>query len=319
MRLSLQNADEERGLFMRQQFHPSVIEQYHMTQFQAYQIGMMGFSTVLREFLHQGFSLAEACRICVLDPAGCQYDAAAFAECVLQLGWSDAPGLGGNKRLAELLEPRREIPETVYSMLGKVILNVAGVREPMRIDLSYSEVVDLLEEQLGERCDVKALAGQGAVFEESGQKNAFLEKVKLIMDEMEQKSAHVYDIDNVEGLIGWSWGDRIHPGILEKLNQVSAYVAGEGRQRYREELERFHAGDRWKKERMLISRCRYYYIHKNAWDYILSLKDRPDRMELVYLLLSVKAEEYSVHHICKALANNEGLFRTFILKEELLH
>jgi hypothetical protein len=180
-------------------------------------------------------------------------------------------------------------------------------------------VIRILSEELVNRCDVEALVEQRAEVEKAGKRNAFLEKVQLIMDELEQKSAHVYDIDNVEDLIGWNWGDRIHPSIVEKLNQVSTYVTEEGRQDYREDLERFRAGDQRKKTRMLISRCRYYYIHKNAWDYILGLKDRPGQLELVYLLLSVKAEEYSVHHICKALANNAGLLRAFILKEELLH
>jgi hypothetical protein len=92
-----------------------------------------------------------------------------------------------------------------------------------------------------------------------------------------------------------------------------------GREICGEELERFHAGDQRKKEVMLVSRCRSFYIHKKAWDFILSLNNRPGQQELVYLLLSVKADEYSVHHICKALANNTELLRAFILKEELLH
>ncbi|MNN79091.1 hypothetical protein D3C81_1957020 [compost metagenome] len=70
---------------------------------------------------------------------------------------------------------------------------------------------------------------------------------------------------------------------------------------------------------MLVSQCRSYYLHKHGWDFILSLKNRPCQQELVYLLLSVKADEYSVYHICKALANNTELLRAFILKEELLH
>jgi hypothetical protein len=153
----------------------------------------------------------------------------------------------------------------------------------------------------------------------AGRRNAFLEKVELIMDELELSPAHGYDIDQVEGLIGWTWGDRIHPRIMEKLGRVSAYITGVGREMFREELERFHAGDQRKKEVMLVSRCRSFYIHKKAWDFILSLKNRSGQQELVYLLLSVKADEYSVYHICKALANNTELLRAFILKEELLH
>lgn len=319
MRLSLLESDEERGAFIRQQFSAPVIGSYYLAQFQAHQVGMVGFRSELRVFLLQGFSLEEACRICVLDPMGCRYDATAFADCVLHLGWTDAPEQGGNKRLSELLEPRREIPETVYSMLGKAILTVAGVQEPMRTGYSYKNVVGILKEELGKLCDVEALVEQRAEPEKAGRRNAFLERVELIMDELEQSSAPGYDIDDVEGLIGWTWGDRIHPSLLAKLNQISAYITGTGREECREELERFHAGDQRKKERMLISRCRYYYIHKKAWDYILNLKNPPDQLELVYLLLSVKADEYSVHHICKALANNPELLRAFILKEELLH
>lgn len=319
IRLSLLEGEEERGAFIRREFSSSVIERYYLARFQSHQLGTLGFRSVLREFLLQGFSLADACRICVLDPAGCRYDAAVFAESVLQLGWPDAPEQEGYERLSALLEPRGETPETVYSMLGKVILNVAGVREPMRTGFSYSDAVEALEKELGELCDVKALAGQRTEPEKPGKRNAFLEQVGSIMDELSQNAVPGYDIDSVEDLIGWTWEDRIRPSILEKLNQVSAYVTGIGREEYREELERFHAGDQRKRERMLISRCRYYYIHKHAWNYILNLKDRPDQLERVYLLLSVKAEEYSLYHICKALANNTRLLRSFILKEELLH
>lgn len=118
---------------------------------------MLGFRKVLQEFLLQGFPLAEACRICVLDPKGCKYDASPFAEAVLQLGWPDAPEQKEHKRLSGLLEPRRELPETVYSMLGRVILTAAGVSEPLRAGYSYSKVVDLLKAELGECCDMETV------------------------------------------------------------------------------------------------------------------------------------------------------------------
>ncbi len=319
MRLSLVESEEERGAFMRGQFSTSVIRSYYLARFREHPVGMLGFRKVLQEYLLQGFPLAEACRICVLEPKGCQYDAEAFAEAVLQLGWPDGPEQKEHKRLSGLLEPRREIPETVYSMLGKVILTVAGVSEPLRTGYSYSGVVDLLKAELGERCDMEAVLERRAESLKAGRRNNLLEKMELIMDELELSPAQGYDINQVEGLMGWTWGDRIHPRIKEKLGQVSAYITGAGREVCREELERFQAGDQRKKEVMLVSRCRSFYIHKKAWDFILSLNNRPGQQELVYLLLSVKADEYSVHHICKALANNTELLRAFILKEELLH
>lgn len=319
MKLSLMESEEERGAFMGRQFSASVIRSYYLARFREQPVGRLGFRKVLQEFLLHGFPLAAACRMCVLDPESCQYDAAAFVEAVLQLGWPNGTEQQEHGRLSGLQELRRDIPDTVNSILGRVILTAAGASEPLRMGYSYSGVVDLLKAELGDRCDLEAVLEQRAESVRVGRRHAFLEKMGLMLDELELSSAHGYDIDQVEGLMGWTWEDRIHPRMMEKLSQVCTYITGVVREMCREELERFHAGDQRKKEVMLVSRGRSFYIHKKAWDFILSLENRPGQQELVYLLLSVKADEYTVHHICKALANNTELLRAFTLKEELLH
>lgn len=321
MDLSLLDRDEANGEFVRKHFSLDVVARYYLDRFRQHSVGTIGFSSVLREFLNQGNSLSEACRICVLDPAGCRYEAKAFAECALQLGWLEEPGQREDEstRLFALLEPPSGIPETAYSMLGRVILTMLGVREPMRCKVSYENVVETLKQELGHCCDMETVAASQARPAQLKSGGPLLEQLKRMMDELEREAALGYDIEHVEQLIGWTWEDRIHPHIMDKLAQVSAYVTGAGRVECREELERFRQGDHRKRVRMLIASCRYFHIHKQAWDYILGLGNRPEKMELVYLLLSVRAEEFSVHHICKALTNNVGLLRTFILKEELLH
>ncbi|MDF2925434.1 MAG: hypothetical protein K0R57_4348 [Paenibacillaceae bacterium] len=325
MRLSLQERDDACGEFVRRNFGAGAVSAYYVRKFRQHKVSTRGFSSVLREWLILGFSLEEACRICVLDPGGCRYDAAKFAECVLCLNWHDGPEHGDVTRLSTLLEPRREVPETVYSLLGRIILTMAGVQEPLHCRLSYQEALAILRKELDGLCDVEILAAErtGADNQENLQKNrqrdTLLQKMHSLLDELAQEEASSYDIDSVERLIGWGWEDRIHPLVLDKLERISAYVDEARREECRDDLERFRAADRKKRVRMLIARQRFYYIHKKAWDYLLGLKDRPEHMEKVYLLLSVKAEDATLHHLCKALANNIPLLRTFILKEELLH
>src|SRR5690606_4651582 len=87
MYFTLHDQDMKLGNLVRSHFKPETIAAYHIRNFKQYKCGTIGFSNALSDYFNQGFHLADACGLCVLDPNGCNFDAMEFAKSVLSMAW----------------------------------------------------------------------------------------------------------------------------------------------------------------------------------------------------------------------------------------
>jgi hypothetical protein len=313
MNLTMREQDIELGELVRMHFSSETIAAYYLSQFKKYKIGTFGFATELSNYLDQGFRLEVACELCVLDPTGCNYEAPKFVKSVLSMEWPT-----NDRSLTDLIPtkinaPNSDEPETVNSMLGKTLLQMAGFREEMKSNLTFEEVVRILRDQLGHLCNIDLLIDE--VNEKDMDLTTLLEDFHTKFDndsEGEEVNRIRYTITAVEDLILWKHGDTIHPSLEEGITKVKEFVEKllERDIDFFEEFQNMTENDKMKK---LIQFNRFFYIHKRVWDEVaLNLNDSR-RMHKILGVLSIQADEININKLCKYLVNNQALFKAYFL------
>ncbi|MFD0713811.1 hypothetical protein [Paenibacillus sp. GCM10027626] len=313
MELTLQEKNSALGDFARKQFRAEVISAYFTERFKQFDVNMVGFRSSLAAYLNQGYSLEEACDICVLEPHGCRFDPADFIETVLSMEWGTEEDSLDEFVRTSINHPHSEKPETIPSLFGKILLQIAGVQERVKSGLSFSDMVAMLRYKLGHTCDIEALLEKERGIRE--------EKAELWREfqswNKEESVEHVVSaptnvITDFDDLLLWEKGDAIHPLLLEALTKLKDYVKTE-LESDQQQFARFQEMKTNEKIRLLAARNRYFYIHKKAWDDIIQHFDHSRLSNVVLAILSIKAQEVNVNKLCKAVLNNRDLLKTYLL------
>ncbi|MCG7334681.1 hypothetical protein MHZ95_05210 [Sporosarcina sp. ACRSM] len=313
MDLTMREQDRELGELVRMHFSYETIATYYLSQFKKYKIGTFGFATELSNYLDQGFRLEDACELCVLDPAGCNYDAQKFAKSVLSMEWPT-----NDRSLTDLIPtkinaPNSDEPETVNSMLGKTLLQMSGFREEMKSNLTFEEVVCILRDQLGHLCNIDLLIDK--VIEKDRDLTTLLEDFHAKFDkdseDEEVKRIH-YAITAVEDLILWKHGDKIHPNLEDGIVMVKEFVE-KLLERDKEFFAAFQNMTAKEKMRKLIQFNQFFYIHKRVWDEIVINLNDSERTNKILGVLLIQADEITINKLCKYSVNNQALFKAYFL------
>ncbi len=313
MNLTMREQDMELGKLVRMHFSSETIAAYYLSQFKKHKIGTYGFSTVLSNYLNQGFRLEDACELCVLDLDGCNINAQKFAKSVLSMQWATNEKNPVDLIPTKINAPDSNEPETVNSMLGKTLLQMAGFREEIKSNLSFEEVVRILHDQLGHLCNIDLLADE--VNEKDRDLTTLLEDFHAKFDkdsEDEEVSRVHYTITAVEELISWKHGDTIHPSLEKGIIMVKEFVENL-LERDKEFFDSFQNMIEKDKMRKLIQFNRFFYIHKRVWDEVAMNLNDSGRMNKLLGVLSIQADEININKLCKYLVNNQALFRAYFL------
>lgn len=204
-------------------------------------------------------------------------------------------------------EPGSEEPETVHSQFGKIMLEMAGVQENMKSNLSYEEVAAILERQLGDWIDMKQLIKQEeeAYDESDDELNELLSKLMGTVAG-EKPDASKYTIDDLDYLILWEEGDSLHPRIEDAIMRLKDFVTKFERNN-QDLCNLFQVYTDHQKIVKLIQSNHFFLIRKEMWDYYIENINQPKLSNAVLAVLSVKADGFNINKLCKAVINNVDL------------
>ena len=315
MALTMHNKDFRLGDFIKEHFDRSTLTAYYTAHFSQYNIETFGFHDALRNFFDLGFSIDQACDICVLDPNGCRYDAEIFAEAVLSMLWPiDKKDL--NQRLSESDEAENETPDTVYSQFGRTFLKMAGVQEGVKTNFTSHDVTAILQSKLGHVVNIPSLLKNKK--EKEAQDGIddkdvadFYEQLKVNLDKTDAE-LKAYTISDLDDLILWKKGDSLHPNIEKAIKRIKDFV-DEGKNRRQSSYDEFHSYENNKKIKWLIHLNDYFYIRKETWDYYIANIHQSDVIDSLFGLLIIKTDELNTNKLCKAIVNNVDLFKAYMV------
>lgn len=315
MSLQMQDHSFELGTLIRREFRPETIQAYYISHFRDYKVGTLGFSTQLSNYISLGFHIADACKICVLIPNGCNYDAEQFAKAVLSLGWEINFKNTNDQLSSRINSPSSSQPETVYSLFGKMMFQMAGIQEPAKSNLSYEEVAAILREHLEELCDIDSLLDNKITkeIEEADSDTLFEKLLKELEDEKKAQQTEMakYTITDIDDLIVWKVGHTIHPALEKSIAKVNNFVE----QMLEDDEKSFTAfQEKSKKDKMrtLIQYNKYFYIHKKAWDGLSENIHDPLFTNKIFGIMRIDASGLNMNKLCKALVNNRELFNAYL-------
>jgi len=314
---TMRELDVELGNLIRRQFRPETIVAYFLYEFKRFKIGTLGFSTELAHFIKLGFRLEDASELCVFDPAGCKYDAKEFAKEVLSMEWATEEGSLVEPISMEINAPNSTNPETVNSIFGKTFLQLAGFQETLKSNLSFEQVVRILQDQLGDLCDIDLIVAEMSDSKENSTDlfDEFYSELEKYV-EPEELSKAQFTITDAEDLIAWKYGDTIHPGLEKGIFMVKEFVE-RLLEKDKELFANFQNMTNKDKMRKLIQSNRFFYIHKKVWDEISDNIDETQMINKILGVLSIKAEEININKLCKSLVNNQELFQAYIFPHSL--
>jgi len=312
--LTLQAEDFALGKIIREQFSEEVIRAYYIEQFKQYDVSMIGFRNTLSSFFNLGFHVEEACDICVLDHDGCRYDAQEFAETVLSMNWNDGKSRVDDELLA-YNQPEREMPETIYSQMGKTFFKMAGLQESMKSSMSSEEVTAILADKLGELVNLESFGEAGQDESDNGNKDSIQELLSKFIADYEEKvesDFNEYTVSDIDDLILWKQGDSLHPNIEKLLIKLKDFTINM-MERNKDIFDEFNGDSENNKVRRLIRLNRYFLIRKECWDYYIEHINQTNLVNAVLSILSVKAEGVHMNSLCQAVVNNRSLLEKYIL------
>ena len=212
---------------------------------------------------------------------------------------------------------------------------MSGFSEPADSDLTYEEVVSILQEKLGHLCSVQTTEVKNKI--DGSQDRTGMEKItadgdgsvdpadpdsdaaivcqflKEVLGEPEQRSSEMekYDINCMEDLIIWKHGQTIRPEIMTSINRVRDFI-DEYTSNNKDQLADFMNMDNRSKFHILINLNESFYLHKRTWDFISENLDNPHVITRILIVMVIKADEINVNRLCKGLLNNLDLFREYI-------
>lgn len=308
--LTFHDKNMRLGEFVREHFSMETITAYYTERFKRHKPEQLGFQIDLREFIDQGYSLAKACDICVLDSDGCNYDVDDFIETVLSMQWRTEEEIP-RKDLPVYKDAGSEEPDTVHSQFGHVFLHMAGIQESVKSTMTYDEVAAVLEEKLGRTVEVEDKLKEEEEVDEAVK--ALMESLGIDEDLMEEEETVTYDINTFDDLMFWKSGDTMHPNIKENLSKAKSFYE-RMMEEEKEYFAMFQSADEKERIKFLIRCNRYFYIRKSAWDQIINNIHDRELSNANFFALSVKAEELSTNEFYKALVNNQLLLKDYLIK-----
>lgn len=306
------------GELVRKHFTRETILGYYKKRFMQDDVGTFGFRSTLSEFVDQGHSLEDACNVCVLDPDGLKYDPMDFAKVVLSLDWKEQKHDPNESMPVMLNDPESDEPDTVSSQLGKVFLKMSGFQDSSKSNLTYQEVATILDNKLGHLCNIDSLVKKDDDFAKDAEADKEIEKFlreyedRLFADKDPDGTDINYDVTLLEDLITWKKGQTIHPNIEGSIANMKDFIHAET-DTSKEMLEYFQSLTEHQKIQYLIKNNQYFVIRKQTWLYFFQHIDEPDLINAFARMLSIDADELNRNKLCKALANNTDLFKTYLL------
>jgi len=309
--LTFHDKDFQLGEFVREHFSKKAITAYYTKRFSNYEPKQIGFRSILREFINQGFSLETTCDITVLDPDGCRYDPDDFIETVMSMEWG-TDKTSPREDVSFHQDAQSEEPDTVATQFGNVFMQMAGIQESVKSNMTYREVAAVLERKLDRPVEIEdKMRGE----EEVDEKVKSLMK-RLGLDEADlagKQETVTYDIDDRDDLVQWRQGDTIHPNIEKSMARIKDFFK-ERLEEGSEYFTEFQSLDERGKMNYLIVNNTYFYIRKQAWDQIIKDIHDPQVSIANFAILTIKADGLNLNKVCKALVNNQELLKEYILR-----
>lgn len=321
MEATLNELNNDLGCFIRNNFSCNTIAKYYADKTSECTIGTFGFSKIIASYFNLGHDPAVLCDICITDKHQNFEDVTTFIESILKTGitldFSDERAY--KKQLTKATQfqstlPNDSEPDTVSSLLEKSLMIFSGNSvHQTDVNIHIRDLVNILDEKLGEKFDVKIIINN--YFSEKNKQDKNNEEnitsFKLT-NTVNNSPKEYFDINNLDELIQWKKGDTIRPDLRDFISRVQECINSSTLET-EELLQKLIALDSNQKMRMLINCNKFFTLKREFWDYVKAHINELESIRKIFCLFLINAETIHIHRLLVCLLNNILLLEEFVL------
>lgn len=322
-RLYLGTKDSEYGDFIRKAFPENIIDAYWKKEFGAYEVSMLGFSSLFHEYMTQGFGLEKLCGYVRLQDKDGQDKHENFVKRVM-----DAKLHLQEKNCADPLSIDQEAEGTysiwtLFAQFGfagarnKKIdryIPIEEIRKALLAGLkNYDDVNQIIDEYLekeAQQMEINLAEAKQSeeAFEQAVRQDAS-EVFNQIMDRKREKfeeNQEKYDVSKYEDMKFYEHGNTMHPGLEKSLGHSRLFLDSLLEEDEFKALQKKTAQDRC---RWLVEQNRYILIRDKDWEKIFTdIEENEESFGRYYSIMRVKMASNNLVDMSVGLMINDDLY-----------
>lgn len=315
--------DREYGEFIRKAFPENLLEAYWKKCFEGYEISMLGFDSLFRDYMTQGFGLEKLCGYVRLQDKDGQDKHEDFVKCVM-----DAKLHLREKNCADPLsiDPEAEGPYSIWTLFAQFgfagarnkkvdrYIPIEEIRKALTTGLkNYDDVDQIIDAYLEEEAqqieiNLEEAKKSEEKFEQAVKQDAsevFNQFMDRKREELEEK-AEKYDISQYEDMKFFENGDTMYSSLEKSLGHLRIFLDSILEEEEFKELQKESAQERCK---WLVKQNRYILIKDKDWDKIFTdIEQNKESFGRYYSIMRVKMDSHNLIDMCTGLMINDELY-----------
>lgn len=316
--------DASFGETLIHNFSKKSLNDYWKKRFKNSKIGTIGFDDIIGEYLLWGFEIDKLCKYIkfIDDDGNVHYED--FVKRIM-----DAKLHLKDKNCADLLkiDQEEEQPYSIWTLIAQFgfagarnkkvdrYVPIEDIRTALKKGLDGKFDVDLfIDEYLSEEANQIEINLKGReVTQEQVEEAAKQDAAETFGQLMERKRKELeeayeeYDINDLDDLVAYEPGNRIHPDFAESLGgsrKILDELLNEP------EFSVLLGKSAEEKYRWIIERNRYILVKKEDWEQVYkNLEERPNSFARYYPLMRIDSGKNNLHKMTTALMINDALYQ----------
>lgn len=315
--------DVSFGEALKNSFSKKSLNDYWKKRFENLRIGTFVFDEIVSEYLLWGFEIEKLCEYVNFegDDGNMHYEE--FVKRIL-----DAKLHLKDKNCADPLkiDQEEERPYSIWTLFAQIgfagaqnkkvdrYVPMEDIRKALRKGLEGKLDVDvIIDEYLkNEANQIQINLKDKNVTKEQVEQAAKQDAAETFSQLMDRKREELteayaeYDINDLEDLIGYEKGDKIHPGIVEALGASGKFL---DELLSEPEFMKLSGKSASEKYRWMIDQNRYILITKADWEQVYKkLEESPESFARYYSLMRADCGENNLYKMTTALMMNDELY-----------
>lgn len=298
--------DTNYGEFLCSHFQSDVRTKYWKRRFAKYDVNMLGFDDVLRDYLEWGFELEELGKYLDLEDKD---EKSRYNTLINKIMKTELQNEHKDCEDVLRIDQNREEPYNVSILFAQFLL--AGAKNS-RMDryIPLDELRIQLERAFGDKCDVNGLINEYLKKEQdiTENKNPSI-MLNQAMDErfkVETEMREKYNICDYEDLRYYEDGDTVHPQLAKSVGASRKFldsIVDEKR------FEKLMSQDAKSKCKWVVEHNKYILIRDIDWDKVFNdIENNPDSFARYYSLMRAKVNSQQLNDLSIALFLNDDFY-----------
>ena len=291
----------EFGKYIRNHYSEETCDEYWKEKFAECIIGTIGFNDQINDYLLWGFDLRKLCRLVNYNDKDNIPQYEKFVKRIM-----DTKLYLKSKNCKDVLKIDQEesAPYSIYTLMAQFAFAGAGNKKVERY-IPLDEIREILEDELGDKCDVDSIIRESLEKEEPDTSDVFGQMMDAERQNM-MEEREKYDITTYEDCIYYETGDSIEPRLINALKENFAFYDSVVQEEFFTELMGYSARVRC---RWLIRENRYVLIRDIDWNKILTdIEENEQSFSRYYPMVRIKLNHESLIHMTNAIILNDEFY-----------